>query len=85
MGCFYPHTIMSAVLSVWTVYEHPRDYPDDFVVREHRVYSDGTTHPMPEAQRYQTLSAARAPLETRGLHRMPRAEQDDPCIVETWL
>lgn len=76
---------MSAVLSIWTVYEHPRDYPDDFVVREHRVYPDGTTHPMPEAQRYPTLAAARAPLQARGLTPMARHPGDDPTIVEVCL
>lgn len=72
-------------LSTWTIYERPRDFPDDYVVREWQSDGNGNVRPTPEAQRYPTLEAARAPLRARGLVCIERSPGDDPCIVEVWL
>lgn len=66
-------------LHIWTVYQNTRDYPGQFVAR--RWLNDSPTD---------TLLTAPSLLELRGLlppdlYRLPRAPEDDPCIVEVWL
>jgi hypothetical protein len=34
---------------------------------------------------FQSVQEARSALARRGLIRVPRAAQDDPALVETWL
>jgi hypothetical protein len=70
-------------VELWSVYDHPVDHPDCCAVRKILVEEDGLSPA--EWQRFQTLQAARAALSRRGLIRVPRAEQDDPALVETWL
>jgi hypothetical protein len=70
-------------LSLWVIYDHPRDFPDAFVARRHTVGADGqkATQDKHEAQ---TLDALRALLPP-GLVSIGRMAGDDPCIVEVWL
>jgi hypothetical protein len=70
-------------LEIWTVYDHPSDYPASFVARKSVVGASMTTmtHDMFVAD---TLDELRA-LLPRGLYRIHRYEQDDPKIVEVWL
>jgi len=73
-----------AVLSVWTIYDHPRDYPRHFVARRSEVLMGGgigTTNDMHTAP---TLAEVRALLPP-GLYRLPRQLADDPVIVEVWV
>lgn len=75
---------MSA-LAMWTVYEHPSDYPDKFVARRFDVDGDG---PKPSASVIVAgdLDQLREILQFE-LHLvcLTRNEGDDPVIVETWL
>lgn len=66
-------------LRTWTIYKHPFDHPDKYVVR-------GWTNSTPdkEAQVADTLAEARELIPV-GLTRFPRKPEDDPVIVETWL
>ena len=68
-------------LSLWTVYDHPTDYPDSYVARRFEV-PGGPTDDVLETE---TLEALRAEFERRGLVCLPRASGDDPRIIETWL
>lgn len=68
-------------LDIWTIYRHPRDYPDKYVARKTVVPPGTPTNDMFIAG---SLDEARA-LLPRGLHRMPRSAEDDPVIVEVWL
>ena len=69
-------------LTIFTIYEKPRDNPEGFVVRRWEVES-GMQKPC-EAWRAQTLSEARL-IVPRGMVRMPRDPQDDPAVVESWI
>lgn len=73
-----------SVLDIWTVYDHPADFPDGFVARLWAIGPGGE----PLATRHivlgATLEAVRA-LLPRGLDCLPRQPGDDPCIVECWL
>jgi hypothetical protein len=72
-------------MSMWTIYDHPRDYPAGFVVREWFILR-GQTQPVPAASGIgvDTLEEARACVP-RGLMRLPRAPHDDPAVAETWV
>jgi hypothetical protein len=68
---------------IWVIYAHPIDYPDSpFVVREHRIEKGRS---VPEAAHTaDTLTRARR-LIPPGAQRVPRAEGDEPQIVEWWF
>lgn len=74
---------MNDALHIWTVYDHPSDYPHSFVARLY-VSHDGRDYVTNQVIEADTLDALRAMLPP-GLYRMPRDVRDDPCIVETWL
>jgi hypothetical protein len=67
----------------WTIYDHPRDYPDCFVARRwitkgYDVIATADTFTAA------TLDEVRALLPP-GLIVFPRCSNDDPVIVEVWL
>ena len=74
-------------LSIFTVYENPRDYPGSFVVR--RFYVDGSSvqHAALPLVVTDTLDEARAAI--RRAHPvavcMARNDGDEPQIVESWI
>ena len=70
-------------MELWSVYDHPADHPDCCAVRKILIEDDGLSPA--EWQRFRTLQDARAALARRGLIRVPRGEQDEPALVETWL
>ena len=73
---------MSDDLSLWTIYDHPLDHLDSWVVRRWAVGPDGAV----PAESYccETLEDARkcVPPDLWNLGRQP---EDDPLIVETWV
>jgi len=71
-------------LRVWTVYEHPADYPDKIVARLW-VMRNGEVRATGDVLISPDLGVIRERLASQGLSCLSRAEEDDPCIVETWL
>lgn len=70
------------MLELFTIYRHPDDYPDGYVIRVWGTV-DGEIYPGP-TERVPTLADARA-LVPAGLVRMERMPNDDPKIVEVWF
>jgi hypothetical protein len=72
------------VLSTWTIYDHPKDQPHHYVVREWQVIR-GQRDAIP-AQAYlaPTLEIARR-LIPAGLMCLHRRPEDDSVILETWI
>jgi hypothetical protein len=70
-------------ISQWVIYDHPRDYPDQFVMRRWAVSADLmlATDDMALAD---TLVEIRKKVPP-GLYRLERFADDDPCIVEVWM
>lgn len=64
---------------LWTVYDHPPEYPAWYVARQF-VFGHLTTSVLLG----RTLEEVRSKLPD-GLMRMERAPEDDPTIVESWL
>jgi hypothetical protein len=71
------------VLSMWTVYDKPKDHPDGYIVRRFDCNADG---PIATDDAYSgELELIRNALWEAGLIRMQRHPDDQPQIVETWL
>lgn len=73
-------------LSGWTIFDHPSDYPQHFVVRRFAI-GKGEVTPTADVFLADSLDAARAGLlcRHRGLTCFSRWAEDDPVIVEMWL
>jgi hypothetical protein len=72
-------------LAMWTVYKHPKDYPDKYVARRFDVDANGP-RPSESIIITGTLAQLREVLQFE-LHLtcLSRDGGDDPVIVETWL
>jgi hypothetical protein len=71
-------------LPVWTIYDHPRDFPHHFVARKH-VATAGQTTATADTILAHDIEALRVEMQRRGLIRVRRDRSDDPVIVESWL
>lgn len=75
-------------LAMWTLYDHPLDYPDFWVVRRCFATRGSSAEAVPVfdvvPRLANSLAEARA-LVPYGLYRFPRQEGDDAFIVETWF
>jgi hypothetical protein len=74
----------SESLSMWVVYDHPKDFPDGYIARRWEATRDGPvmTGDIMKATRLEPLRLA---LATEGLTQLPRSPSDDLKIVEIWL
>lgn len=74
-------------LWIHVIYERPSDYPNSFLVRRQSPNADGTILVATNCIIAPSLEIAREMLEFTfpGLYRLPREENDDPVIVETWI
>lgn len=68
---------------MWTVYDHPSDFPDEFVARAFRV-TRGQVEPTNITFTAPSLDEVRAMLPP-GLYPLTRNVGDEPQIVEVWL
>jgi hypothetical protein len=66
-------------MDIWTVYDHPSDFPDLWVARRFTL-----DQPTRDVRTSVTLDGLRALLPP-GLVCIARHPQDDPRIVECWI
>jgi hypothetical protein len=87
------HTVATAhndalrrgVLNVWTIYDHPKDFPDTYVARRFEV-GKGRELPIVTNDTVQgELQIVRESFRRCGLTCFTRNEQDEPQIIESWL
>jgi hypothetical protein len=75
---------MSDVFDIWTIYDHPTDFPDNFVARRFEIAG-----PRPlitgDVLVARSLEALRAWMQSRDLFCIQRTVDDDEKIVETWV
>jgi hypothetical protein len=74
---------MSDGLVLWVIYKHPKDFPDDYVLRPHRSSAEGVEQ-FKVAAVSKTLKGVRDVLPP-GLHNLGRQDGDDPVIFEVWV
>lgn len=73
ISCWFP--------PIWVIYDHPRDYPDHYVVR---VAWGSMLEPV--AQLATDLEAARRiAIDGGASFCLARDPQDDPVIAECWI
>jgi hypothetical protein len=70
-------------LTVWTIYDRPKDYPHATVARKHEVAS-GVSVPGDHLL-IADLEFLRECFRAAGLVLVPRADDDDVKIVESWV
>ena len=76
---------MNNELPIYVIYDHPKDYPEHYVVRR-QVIRGGQI--IPDANPMlvtEDLEKIRQGMKRLGLTRLVRRTDDDPVIVETWL
>jgi len=76
---------MTDALQLWTIYDHPTDFPGWWIARRHDVGPTGSV-----ASGYAVtaldLQDLREMLRGMGLTLLgPREPDDAPAIVETWI
>lgn len=72
-------------LRFYVIYKRPRDFPNEYVIREHVVTRDGQTLANQTLfARGATLAYVRTLLPP-GLTNINRFVDDDPVIEEVWL
>lgn len=72
------------VLSLWTIYARPRDFPDGFVARRWDIVT-GQAVDTQIVMCSDTLDWLRDQMLDMGLTLIGRSETDEPQIVETWI
>lgn len=73
---------MGSPLSIWTIYQNPKDYPGIYVARRWEISATPVaTNDMLTAS---SLNDIRTQLPA-GLTCMPAKVEDDECVVESWL
>jgi hypothetical protein len=76
---------ISNSLALWTIYDHPRDYPNHFVARKFVVGASGSMVVTSEVIVADEANALRQIMLKRGLTCLSRDPRDDPKILETWI
>jgi hypothetical protein len=70
-------------LNIWTVYDHPKDFPDGFVARRFECLGPAPVATNDVVQG--DLPAIRDAFSRCGLTRLLRNDGDEPQIVESWI
>jgi hypothetical protein len=76
--------IEHGLMPMWTIYEHPLDFPAHFVVRMHLANGEGEIKVHRFGVVCMSLDEARAQVP-KYCAMFQRDPADDPTIVETWL
>jgi hypothetical protein len=70
-------------LTIWTIYDRPKDHPDGFIARRFEVGGHG---PVATADTLNgELEDLRQAFWKAGLMKRKRQDGDDARIVESWL
>ena len=72
------------MLSVWTVYDHPKDFPHNYVARRFEI-SGGKPRVTDDFIVCPDVDAIRRIMLDNGLYRFERSEGDDSKIIESWM
>ena len=75
---------MQLDLNIWTVYDHPTDFPDCFVGRRHTART-GPTDDYVTGATAEEVAKKIQERERYVLDFMPRDPSDDPQIIGSWI
>lgn len=69
---------------MWTIYDHPRDYPEGYIARRWDVEASRVLA-TDIVLRSDSLELLREQMEDMELFCIPRSESDEPQVLETWI
>lgn len=75
----------NAGLRMWTVYDHPLDFPEHWVVRPGRATRHQGYVPAPRCWPFDTLEQCHEFLEPFHLTLIQRGDPAEPNIAEVWI
>ena len=75
---------MNDGLTVWVIYDHPKDYPEYFLARKF-VYINNGLKPTFDILKNVEIDNIRNSLRDKCFTLLPRHQDDDEKIVETWI
>jgi hypothetical protein len=75
--------IIGNCLTMFVIYDKPKDYPEYFVAREFLIYS-GKILPTENFMTDTTLDGLRKKMP-HNLVCLPRSFDDDDCIIESYI
>ena len=70
-------------LTIWTVYDRPRDHPDGVIARRFEILASKTV--ATDDTLTGELEDIRKTFWKAGLMKLSRQEGDEPQIVESWV
>jgi hypothetical protein len=70
-------------MEMWTIYDHPRDYPTGYMARCWLITAGADPEPTDRIF-HGSLAGVRGAIPP-GLACLPRSPEDDPAVLETWL
>jgi hypothetical protein len=72
-------------LELWTVYDHPSDFPQCYVARRFVVTGGTEARATEDVMVSVDVETIRDELRSRGFISLRRDDRDDPKIIETWV
>lgn len=75
---------MTERLPIYVIYDHPKDYPDHYVIKRDLVDTNVYRDPG-YIFKHENLEVCRREMVMKGLVCLQRHQNDDPVIIETWL
>jgi hypothetical protein len=72
-----------AFMTQWTIYRHPKDHPNEYVLRAAYIMKDHTVKIDDVAWAHPDVEVLRK-IVPPGLVRIPRFANDDPVVLEVW-
>lgn len=72
-----------SVLSLWTVYCRPKDWPHGYIARRFEIHPS-ESYPTEDTVKADTLQELRLHMP-EGMVALGRSPDDDPVIVEVWI
>jgi hypothetical protein len=74
------------LMSVWTVYDHPLDFPEHIVARRFEIIiGELEPRPTPDVYLADDVEMLQQHFTRIGLAFLARVEADDPKIMGIWL
>jgi len=70
-------------LSIWTVYDRPKDHPEGFIARQFEITAGRAK--ATDSRLVGPLESIRHALGSAGLVCLPRHQNDEPHVVESWI
>jgi hypothetical protein len=79
--------LVTDILEGWTIFDHPVDYPDDYVARRWIAHRDHTVTHTDDILKHENLNTLRGMMGrvAPGLVCIGRYVEDDPKILEVWI